>query len=378
MNITVQPNRICVRCVLDTTVPDIVFDENGVCNYCHKYDDRARREHYAGKDGARRLQVLVREIKRVGKNKEYDCIIGVSGGVDSTYVAMLTKDLGLRPLAVHLDNGWDAELAVSNIERVLKRMQIDLHTYVLDWEEFKDLQMAFLLSSIANAEIPTDQAITALLFKEAARRGIRHIISGTNIVTEAVLPESWMYSSMDLKLLRSIHHKFGKRGLGNYPLLSMFEMAYYVFVKRLNFIPILDYVHYNKEAAKQLLEEKLGWRDYGGKHHESIYTRFFQGYILPKKFNIDKRKAHLSTVILSGQITRQEALEELQREHYPVETQMQDKDYVIKKLGLTSQEFDSIMNAPARSYSDYPNSARLWVSLKKFVRYARNKAMRVA
>ena len=350
--------QICSRCIMDTTVPDIQFDDEGVCNYCKQCAERMRSELHCDAAGQERLELLVEEIKRKGAHSDYDCLIGVSGGVDSTYVAYLAKKrFSLRPLAVHLDNGWDAELAVSNIEQVLKRLDIDLYTYVLDWEEFKDIQVSFLRASIANAEIPTDHAIAAILYQTAASRGIPYVITGSNLVTEAIMPGVWMYNNKDLRLIKAIHRRFGKGKLRTYPQLSMLAWGYYTFVKGIKFIPILNYVPYVKAKAKQLLADELGWRDYGGKHYESIYTRFFQSYILPRKFHIDKRRPHLSTLILSGQITRDEALAEIEQPPCPSDQLEEDGEYVIKKLGLNHSEFAQIMAAPVKSFADYPNSA---------------------
>jgi hypothetical protein len=261
------------------------------------------------------------------------------------------------------------------VEQVLKRLDIDLYTHVLDWEEFKDLQVSFLKASIANAEIPTDQAILAVLFKTAAARNIKYIITGYNIVTEAVLPKSWMYDSKDLRLIRSIQKQYGKAKLKSYPQLSILGFAYCILIKGIKSIPILNYIPYKKEEAKKFLQEELGWRDYGGKHYESIYTRFFQSYILPRKFNIDKRKAHLSNLILSGQISRQQALEEIKNPTAPSEILEEDGEYVQKKLDLSYEEFSQIMTAPVKSFSDYPNNSELFRKFDFAVQFARNRAL---
>jgi N-acetyl sugar amidotransferase len=361
---------------MDTSVPDIQFDEQGVCNYCKYYAERIANELYYDAAGQARLDAIIAEIKRRGARREYDCIIGVSGGVDSSYVAFLTKvKFGLRPLAIHLDNGWDSELAVSNVEKLLRQLGIDLSTHVLDWEEFKDLQVAFLRASIANAEIPTDQAIMAVLFQTAATRSIPYIITGNNLATEAIMPRSWMYTFNDTRLIRSIQNRFGKRKLKTYPLLGIAGYINYVLVKGIKYFPILNYVAYNKMEAKQFLQSELGWRDYGGKHYESIYTRFFQSYLLPRKFNIDKRRAHLSNLILAGQITREQALAEMSAPPISPEQEEVDGEYVMKKLDLNYAEFRDIMSAPIKQPADYPNDSFWWQTLAPMVQFARRQAL---
>lgn len=343
---------ICSRCVMDTSDPEISFDEHGVCNHCRRYADAAA--HELRRDPGE-LEAVVREIEQAGARKDYDCVIGVSGGVDSTYVAHEVKRLGLRPLAVHLDNGWDSELAIHNIEQALKALDIDLVTRVLDWDEFRRLQVSFLRASVPDAEIPTDHAILAALYDEAARRGIRYILSGDNFATEAVLPRRWTYGVHDWRYIKHVHRRFAGESPASFPHVSRLRLAYLSRLRGIRMIKLLDYLPYVKRDAIELLERELGWRPYGGKHYESIYTRFFQGYILPVKFGIDKRKAHLSTLINAGQTTREEALRELEQSDYLAEQAAEDRVYVVKKLGLTEAEFDEIMRAPARTYEDYPN-----------------------
>lgn len=357
--------RVCTRCIMDTTDPDIEFDADGVCNHCRRYDELARTRLLEGEAAKLRLDGLVARIKASGQNKPYDCIIGVSGGVDSTYVAYLVKQLGLRPLAVHLDNGWDSELAVKNVERTLKTLDVDLYTYVIDWEEFRDLQLSFLKASTPDGEVPTDHAILAVLYQAAAARGVRYVLSGTNVATEAVLPLKWGYGYFDWRYLRSVHRMFGGRKLRTYPHFGLFRLAYYVLWKRIRLVPILNYIHYDKQAAMKTIENKLGWVYYGGKHYESIYTRFFQAYILPSKFNIDKRRAHFSNLVWSGQWTREQALEAMTREDYGQAMTEEDKVYVIKKLGIDEARFEHIMELPRKTFFDYPNRYSLFELARK-------------
>jgi len=345
--------QICTRCVMDTTDPDITFDDNGVCNHCHAYDEAVKNIVVRGAEGGKRLKQIIEGIKKNGQGKDYDCIIGVSGGVDSSYVAYVVKQCGLRPLAIHLDNGWNAELAVNNIEQILKRLDIDLYTHVINWEEFKDLQLAFLKASTPDSEIPSDHAIFSLMIKMSKKYKVP-VITGINTKTESHLPRAWSYGHIDWRYIKSVHKLFGNVPLQTYPHLPM--LIFLQFFRSANWIHILNYLDYNKEKTKYFLIDKMGWEDYGWKHHESIYTRFYQGYILPKKFGYDKRKTHLSSLICSGEITRDNALEELKNEPYPLEMQEEDKEYFIKKFRLTLDEFEDIMKKPYKSYKDYPNS----------------------
>jgi len=360
--------QVCSRCVMDTTIKVINFDENGICNYCKDYDYRVATELYREPERSSRLNLLIDKIKKKGKKKDYDCIIGVSGGVDSSYVAYLVKKFGLRPLAIHLDNGWNSELAVQNIERLLKKLNIDLYTHVIDWEEFKDLQKAFIKSSIVNLEIPTDHAIDSLLFKMADKYGLKYILNGSNLVTEGLYSNSGG-SSLDNRLLKDIYKKFGtKKKLKTYPSISIWNLAYKIIVKKIKYIPILNYIDYDKEKAIKLLENKFGWRRYGGKHYESIFTRFYQGYILPNKYNYDKRKMHLSNLIMSKQISRREALNELNKDPYPnQELLKEDINFFLKKFNFTKSEFQIIMNIKPRETSKFKSYEGLFKKLKYLI-----------
>jgi N-acetyl sugar amidotransferase len=349
------PNiRQCSLGVLDTTDdPAMTFDAEGRCNYYSDYKAAEAIHVPSPAEGETRLQALATQIKADGKGKPYDCIMGLSGGVDSTYVALQARRLGLRPLAVHLDNGWNAELAVMNIEQIVSRLDIDLHTLVIDWEEFRDLQRAYLLAGVIDIEVVSDHAIFATLYKLAAKYGIRHILSGTNVVTEFVMPSNWIYAKTDHVNIRAIHKQFGKVPLRTYPFIDLKVKKWDQMVLKVRSHSILDWVPYNKTAVKASIQQELGWRDYGGKHHESLFTRFYQGYILPQKFGVDKRKAHLSNLIYSGQITKDEALEELSRPAYPVELQEEDRVFVTKKLGFAPEEFEAIMAAAPVPHTHY-------------------------
>jgi N-acetyl sugar amidotransferase len=352
---------------MDTTIKVINFDKKGICNYCKDYDYRVVTELYKEPERSKRLTFLIEKIKKEGQKKEYDCIIGVSGGVDSSYVAYLVKKLGLRPLAIHLDNGWNSELAVQNIQHLLKKLNIDLYTYVIDWNEFKDLQKAFIKSSIENLEIPTDHAITALLFKMADKYKLKYILNGSNLVTEGLYGNSGG-SNLDYKLLKDIHKKFGTKKLKTYPSISIWNLAYKIIVKKIKYIPILNYIDYDKEKAIKFLEQEFRWRRYGGKHYESIFTRFFQGYILPNKYNYDKRKVHLSNLIMSKQISRSEAFNELSKDPYlNQELLKEDFQFFLKKLNFTESEFEKIINDKSKEPSEFKSYEGIFKRLKPLV-----------
>ncbi len=355
-----RPYQMCTNCVMDTTDPDIQFNKDGVCNYCIRFEKEVKNilefEGFVHPE----FQKLVDQIKKDGKGKEYDCIAGASGGIDSTYALYLMKQYGLRPLVVHLDNGWNSELAVKNIENTVRKLDFDLFTKVLDWEEFKSLQLAYLKASVIDLEALSDHAIVATLYKMARKYKLKWILAGTNHATEATLPEAWRYPDKgDTINIKDINRKYGKKTIKDFPLMGILEFSYYFKIKKITWVSFLNYFKYNKENAKQVIINELGWRDYGGKHHESIITKFYQGYILPKKFNIDKRKAHLSTLIQSGQLSKEEALRILDSPPLPEDEVPQLKEYVCKKLNITVEEFDKLMSLPVRSHYFYKTDQKL-------------------
>jgi len=354
---------------MDTTDPEIQFDNNGVCSHCHKYETIINSNSYQKKKAQAALENVIEEIKRKGQNKNYDCIIGVSGGVDSTYTAYLVKRLGLRPLAVHLDNGWDSELAVTNIKKTLDKLGIDLYTYVIDWEEFRDLQLSFLKASTPDSEIPTDHAILAVLYQVAVRENVQMIISGHNTATEGGGVASWSQGHADWGYIKNLQNTFGQKQLRTFPHYGPLVFGYYALIKRLKWIQLLDYIDYDKKSAMTTLEKELGWVYYGGKHYESVYTRFYQGYILPNKFGFNKKRLHLSSLIWSAQMSRESALKEMVINDYTWELQQQDKEFVIKKLGISGEEFERIMNQPPKSFWDYPSYKKIFYRFKWIVRF---------
>lgn len=363
----------CEKCLMDgDSDPDITIDERGVCNHCNRYEEILSRRVVSPSDREEQLNRLVKKIKASGKNKSYDCIIGVSGGVDSTYVAYLSKTLGLRPLAVHFDNGWNSNLAVDNIEKTLSKLNIDLDTYIVDWEEFRDLQLSFLKASVADCEIPTDHGIDALLWKKASQHGIKYILSGMNFATESISVPAWSYGHSDWKYIKDIHRNFGSKKLSTYPHFNFYDLFYFNMVKNIRIVSLLNYQDYSKEDAQALLEKELGWKRYGGKHYESIYTRFYQGFYLPEKFGYDKRVGHLSDLINSKQLTREAALELLAEPSYDPALFTQDLDYVKKKFELSDADWNEIMNKPKATFRDFKNSFEFVQFLRRSVNLLRH------
>ncbi|MBA3403188.1 MAG: N-acetyl sugar amidotransferase [Gemmatimonadaceae bacterium] len=346
--------RQCSVGVLDTRDdPQMRFDADGRSHYYHEYL-RAEEAHVRkGPEGRRELEALADGIRARGKGKPYDCIMGLRGGVDSTYVAYVAKQLGLRPLAVHFDNGWNSEPAVRNIENTVGRLGFDLETYVINWDEFGDLQRCYLKASVVDIEVVTDHAIFATLYRIAASHGIRSILSGTNVVTEQVMPPHWIYNKTDHINIRAIHKEFGTVPLKTYPFMDLKVKKYYQLMRGIRSHSILNFVDYDKARVKRVIADELGWRDYGGKHFESIFTRFYQGYILPTKFGIDKRKAHLSNLVFSGQLTRRQALAELAEPIFSPDQLASDYEFVLKKLELTEQQFAELMSRPQRLHTDF-------------------------
>lgn len=364
-----HPYQICVRCIMDTSDPEIVFDEEGICNHCKRYPDHIASLGDAS-ERARKMETLVQTLKLAGRGKDYDCIMGLSGGVDSSYLAhFAVRELGLRPLVVHVDSGWNSELAVSNIEGICKGLSIDLHTLVIDWEEMRDLQLAYFRAGVANLDVPQDHAFNAAMVGEAKKFGIRHVLNGGNMQTESILPNAWGYDASDPASLRGIHKTYGRIKLKTYPVRSDFARLItdpYIYGMKVH--RPLEYLDYNKFEAKKLLMEKLGWRDYGGKHYESRFTKFFQAHYLPEKFGYDKRKAHLASLVASGQMTRDAALAEMQAPLYDPDDLKEDIAYFCKKLGISVSEYEQVMAQQPKTYKDYPNRAAAYSRFRKVMR----------
>lgn len=328
----------------------ITFDSKGVCCHCQKYYKEEPFFVFKGKEGELKLAETIEKIKEDGKGKQYDVIMGLSGGVDSTYLALKCKEWGIRPLAVHFDNGWNSELAVKNIENIVRKLSLDLYTYVINWEEFRDLQIAYFKASVIDIEVPTDHAIFAAMYKLAGQNNIKYVMSGNNFVTESFLPESWIHNKFDEVNIKSIHKKYGSIPLTTFPFMDSKVRRYYIDIKGIKRVTPLNFLPYDKAEVKKEIQEKLDWKDYGGKHYESIFTRFYQGYILPTKFGVDKRKAHLSNLICSKQITKAEALEELKKPCYDNDQMLEDKEFVLKKLGFSEAYFEELMKMPPQDW----------------------------
>jgi N-acetyl sugar amidotransferase len=353
--------KICTRCILDNSVLDIWFDDKGECKYCY-INDEMEKSHKPGIKLDIELQKKINQIKSSGTTKKYDCIAGVSGGRDSTYTLLTAVRLGLRPLAVHFDNGWNSDISVQNIKKACEKLNVELVTVVADWEEFKDLQISFLKASTPDADVPTDYAIYSVLYDIANKEGVRYILNGHSFRTEGTSPISWTY--MDPLYVGSVHKQFGKiKKFRSFPHMTLAKLQYYIWIKRIREIRLMEFIDYRKNEVDEILAKELDWQYYGGHHHENLYTRFFQSYYLPKKFNIDKRKTELSALVRSGQISREYALNEISRSGYIFD----DKtvSYTINKLGLTQKEFDGIMNLPVKSHDDYPT----YLPLLRLLRY---------
>jgi len=348
---------------MDTTDTNISFDKNGVCNHCLDRDFRTEQFPKNAEEAQSRLQKMAEEIIHYGKNRTYDSLIGLSGGLDSSYLLYLAKQVNLKPLVVHFDNGWNSELAVKNIENLVKTLDLDLQTFVIDWEEFRDLQRSFLKASVVDIEILTDQAIISSMFKLARENEIKYILYGNNFATETHLPQSWTWVKLDAKNIKSIQKLYGTMKIRSFPLMGVMKYTLMQVLMGYRFIPLLNLIQYNKDQAIKILKRECGWKEYGGKHSESIFTTFYQNYILPRKFYIDKRKSHLSSLICSEHISREEALEEIKQPPYSSLELEHDKDYIIKKLGFSPKEFDEIMATPPRSHLEYPSEYYIYKSL---------------
>jgi N-acetyl sugar amidotransferase len=355
---------ICSRCILDNTVSDIWYDKTGECKYC-KIHDEMEIQHSIDENSDSSIIKTINKIKQGGKTKRYDCIVGVSGGRDSTYTLLTAKRMGLNPLAVHFDNGWNSEISVKNIKKACDKLNVDLVTVVADWEEFKDLQISFLKASTPDADIPTDYAIYSVLYDMANKEGVRYILNGHSFRTEGTSPLSWTY--MDPLYVNAVHKKFGKiKKIKSFPHMSFIKLQFYIWIKGIREIRLLEFVNYNKKDVDKELEEVLGWQYYGGHHHENLYTKFFQSYYLPVKFNIDKRKTELSALVRSGQISREEALNEVSSNPYKVDLNL--VKYSLTKLGISEDEWQVIMNSPIKSHDDYPTYLPLIKSFKWIIK----------
>ena len=358
MNDTHRPYQRCTNCVMDTSDSAITFDEHGVCDFCNDFYQNIQPSWQDKLKDPDLLRRTAEQIKAASKGRKYDCIIGMSGGVDSSYLCYVAKELmGLNPLVYSVDTGWNLNVAVENIERIVKALDLDMYTEVVDWNEMKDLQLAFFKSQVPYQDTPQDHAIFAGLYNYAVKHGIQYVLTGANSATECIRsPVEWVYMN-DLKMIRDIHHKFGTRPLKTFPLCGMVKYrVYYPIFKGMKRVAPLDMVEYNKEKVKLFLQERFGWQPYENKHYENVFTRFYEGYYLPHKFGYDKRKCYFSNEILAGTMTREEALAELEQPPYVPQQMEEDKAYIAKKLGLTVEEFQTIIDGENKTFRDYRNS----------------------
>ena len=370
-----QKYQICTRCVMDSSDPEIVFDAKGRCNHCTAAITRLEQSYLPDARGQRKLETMLEKIRQDGKGKPYDCLIGISGGIDSSWLTYKSKEWGLRPLIFHVDAGWNSEIAQQNIEQLLKHLNYTLYTHVVDWEEMRDLQRAYLESSLANQDVPQDHVFFAVLFQKAAELGIKYWLSGSNLVSESILPQAWGYTAMDSRQLKAVHKQFGKVPLRTYKTLSFFE-----YCKFYNEIPLfpsvkalapLNWMDYSPEKARDVLAREVGWKYYGRKHSESRFTKFFQNYYLPEKFGYDKRRAHLSSLIAAGEITREQALETLKEPLYDQAELQSDREFFLKKLGYSEDEWSRVFSLPNKSFRDYPNWSNFLAMGRKVKRILR-------
>lgn len=367
-----KKHQTCTVTLMDTTDPNIKFDKNGVCHYVKYYEKNIKNN--LKEFNEKNLLNICKKIKQSKKGK-YDCILGISGGIDSAYLLYVTKkQLGLNPLAVHIDAGWNSELAVQNIEELINKLNVDLYTHVINWEEMKDLQLAFLKSNVANQDIPQDHCFFAFLHKLALKKNIKYLITGSNNQTESILPQAWGYNAMDAKHLKSIHKKFGTIKLKTYPTISLFDYLFKCkILKKVQTVKPLNYIEYNKEKALSILKKEFNWKEYTGKHGESRFTKFFQNYYLPKKFGYDKRKAHLSSLILSNQITREQAVSELNKSTYSKNELEEDKEFISKKLNITCSALEALINENPIPHNTYPSNEKLYNFMRKIYFSLKNK-----
>ncbi len=348
---------------MDTTDPNIHFDENGVCDHCHDFENNVKPNWHTDDKGTYELEKIITKIKGKGINKEFDCILGLSGGVDSSYLLHLAvKEFGLRPLVFHVDGGWNSELAVHNINVMIDKLGLDLYTEVINWEEMKDFQLAFFKSGVPHLDIPQDHAFVATLYYFAEKHKIKYILNGGNFSTECVqYPMEWFYYGTDMSQINDIRKRFGTISMDTYPFSSIYRHKIYLkYIKGVHVVKPLNYRPFIKEKALKLLEKEYGWKPYPQKHFESRFTKFYEGYWLPERFGYDTRKVQLSSLILTGQMTREEALAILSKPAYNPETIVDEFNYIATKLGISSEELRRYFEMPKKFYWDYKNQQNIF------------------
>jgi len=354
--------QMCSNCIMDTTDSSITFDERGWCDYCRNFYKNILPNWHPNSEGEKRLATIAEKIRKDGKGRDHNCLIGISGGVDSSYVSYIVKNkMGLKPLLFHVDAGWNSDISTSNIQKMVDGLGLDLYTQVIDWSEMKDLQLAFLKARVANIDTPQDLAFFSGLFSFAAKNNFKYILTGANYSTECVRePHEWgAYYQTDMRFVKDIHRRFGQSPLKTFPTVDILKYKLsYRYIKGIKVINPLNYVPYIKENAIQELKDLFGWQPYAQKHHESRYTRFVECFWLPRKFGFERRKAHLSSLILTHQMTREEALERISKPEIDEQTMIQDFEYVAKKLGLAVSELQELFEGENKSYHDYKNKMK--------------------
>ncbi|MEO7157343.1 MAG: N-acetyl sugar amidotransferase [Vicinamibacterales bacterium] len=363
--------QICANCVMDTTDSKIVFDDKGVCDHCNSFFRDILPNWHTDEGGRRELMAEVEKIKASGKGRDFDCIIGMSGGIDSSYLTYIAKEeLGLRPLVFHVDAGWNSQEAVNNIERMVDKLGLDLYTEVIDWDEMRDLQLAYFKAGVPHIDTPQDHAFFATMYKFAEQHDIKYILTGANLSTECIRnPIEWMYYQSDSIQLKDIHARFGTRPLTTFPTTSILRHKIYLpYVKGIRVIRPLNHVPYVKAKAIELLVDKFGWQPYPQKHFESRFTRFYEGYWLPVKFGYDTRKVQYSSLIVTGQMSRDQALEQLKKPALDADTIKHESTYVATKLGITAAELQGYLDAPNKTYKDYKSQENFYMAGAKVMR----------
>lgn len=355
--------QVCIKCVMDTSDSNIVFDNNGVCDHCNTFKNKIEPFWHTDERGRQKLEELVSKIKTEGKGKDFDCMMGMSGGIDSSYLLYkMVTEFGLRPLVFHVDAGWNSQIAVNNIERLVDGLGLDLYTEVINWEEMKDLQLAFFKSGVPHIDVPQDHAFFATMYKFASKYKIKSILTGGNYSTECVRnPLEWMYYQSDSIQLKDIYKKHGTGKLSDYPVTNiLWHKIWLPYFKGIKMYRPLDLIPYDKDEAMQTLVDKFGYQKYPQKHFESRFTRFYEGFWLPERFNYDTRKVQYSSLILTGQMTREEAIEKLRTPIYTKDQIKEDFEFVSNKLGIKIEELWEYFNAPKKTFKNYKSQQSIY------------------
>lgn len=361
-----QKYQVCTRCVMDTTAPNISFDQQGVCNFCTYFESQVNKVVFESEeDRSARRKVFIEAVKKAGKGKRYDCVMGLSGGVDSSYALHLAVKEGLRPLAVHMDNNWNSELAANNIKNLVSVLNVDLYTHVIEWPEYKKLMQAFFDADVIDVELLYDNAMLAVNYGQARKYGIKYILSGSNSATEGMpMPEGWNWRKWDKRNIKALGQRNGVK-LKTFPAISTVDYIFNRLARGIQWASYLDFYDYKKDEALDILEVEYSYKRYPYKHYESIFTRFYQGYLLPTKFGVDKRKLHLATLVMSGQMSRVEALARLQESPYPSAEGLDvDRKYFLKKMGWSETDLETYLRRPGKPHDAYPSEKLLWDWLK--------------